>query len=72
MHRHYSAWLDEAIPALGSHTPRAAARDPQLRPTVVQLLRQIENQQDRSRQQGEIWYDIAWMWEELGINRLEG
>ncbi len=71
MHRHFKAWLDEGIPALEGRTPRAAAQDLSLRPKVVQLLREIENHQDRDRQQGKMWYDIAWIWEELGINRSE-
>ncbi len=32
---------------------------------------EIKNHQDRARQQGQAWYDIAWMWQELGINRSE-
>jgi hypothetical protein len=35
------------------------------------LLREIENHQDRARQEGKAWYDISWMWEELGIGRQE-
>ncbi len=31
----------------------------------------IENHLDRDRQQGKAWYDIAWLWEELGISRRE-
>ena len=71
LHRHFKAWLDEGIPALEGRTPRAAARDLQLRPKLIQLLREIENHQDRDRQQGKAWYDIAWLWQELGINRSE-
>ncbi len=32
---------------------------------------EIENHQDQARQQGKAWYDITWLWEELGINRSE-
>jgi hypothetical protein len=71
LHRHYKTWLDDCIPALGGWTPRSAAKDPQLRPKVIQLLREIENQQDHARRQGESWYDIGWMWQELGISRME-
>ncbi len=70
-HRHFTAWLDEKIPALGGLTPRAAARDPQQRPKVIQLLREMENHQDHFRQQGKAWYDVGWIWEELGISRQE-
>jgi hypothetical protein len=71
LHRHYKTWLDDAIPALEGSTPRSAAKDPRLRPKLIQLLREHENQQDRARQQGELWYDLAWMWQELGISRQE-
>jgi tetratricopeptide (TPR) repeat protein len=71
LHRHYTAWLDQQIPALDNRTPRQAARDMLLRPKVIQLLREIENHQDRERQQGKPWYDAAWMWERLGIPRTE-
>lgn len=71
LHRHFKSWLDEGIPALEGRTPRVAARDLQFRPKLIQLLRGIENHQDRARQQGQPWYDIAWLWEELGISRRE-
>jgi len=71
LHRHFTAWLDQKIPALGDRTPRQASRDVLLRPKVIQLLREIENIQDRERQQGKPWYDAAWMWETLGIPRTE-
>jgi hypothetical protein len=71
LHRHFTAWLDQQIPALDGRTPRQAARDILLRPKVLQLLREIENIQDRERQQGKPWYDAAWMWEALGIRRTE-
>jgi hypothetical protein len=71
LHRHFTAWLEQAIPALDGRTPRQAARDVILRPKVIHLLREIENIQDRERQQGKPWYDAAWMWETLGISRTE-
>jgi hypothetical protein len=71
LHRHYTAWLDQQIPALDGRTPRQAARDMFLRPKLIQVLREIENHQDRERQQGKPWYDAAWMWETLGIPRTE-
>ncbi|MBI3120668.1 MAG: SEC-C domain-containing protein [candidate division NC10 bacterium] len=55
LHRHFKAWLDEGIQTLEGRTPRAAAQDLSLRPKVVQLLREIENHQDRARQQGQPW-----------------
>jgi tetratricopeptide (TPR) repeat protein len=71
LHRHFTEWLDQQIPALNGRTPRVAARDPQLRPRLIQLLREMENHQDHARREGRAWYDIAWMWEELRIGRTE-
>ncbi len=71
LHRHFTAWLDQQIPALDGRTPRQAASDVLLRSKVIQLLREIENIQDRERQRGKPWYDAAWMWEALGIPRTE-
>jgi hypothetical protein len=71
LHRHFTAWLDQQVPALDGRTPRQASCDVLLRPKVIQLLREIENIQDRERQQGKPWYDAAWMWGALGIRRTE-
>jgi hypothetical protein len=71
LQRHLTVWLDQQISALDGRTPRQAARDVLLRPKVIQLLREIENIQDRDRQRGKPWYDAAWMWEALGIPRTE-
>jgi hypothetical protein len=71
LHRHFTEWLDQPVPALDGRTPRAAARDPRLRPKLIQLLREMENHQDHARREGRAWYDIGWMWKELGIPRTE-
>jgi tetratricopeptide (TPR) repeat protein len=71
LHRHFTAWLDQPVPALDGQTPRAAARDARWRPKLIQLLREIENHQDHARREGRAWYDIGWMWKELGIARTE-
>ena len=71
LHRHFTEWLDQPVPALNGRTPRAAARDPRLRPRLIQLLREMENHQDHARREGRAWYDIGWMWGELRISRTE-
>ncbi|HET7502373.1 MAG TPA: MbcA/ParS/Xre antitoxin family protein [Kofleriaceae bacterium] len=40
---HYRRWIDEALPALGGATPRQAARTPDGRRQVEELLKDIEN-----------------------------
>jgi len=40
--RHYAAWVDDRIPALGGLTPREAARSPKMREQLENLLRRME------------------------------
>jgi hypothetical protein len=42
LRRHYRAWLDDRIPALGNRTPREAVKDPDGREAVEALIAQIE------------------------------
>jgi len=42
MRRHYRAWVDEEIPALGNRTPRQAVRSADGREAVEALIAQIE------------------------------
>jgi hypothetical protein len=69
--KHYREWLDVPVPALDGDTPRHAAARPELRPRVVDLLKQIENGTARGRAQssGMPGYDVGWMWTELGLTR---
>lgn len=45
--RHMTAWVDEAIPALGGLTPREASRSPRTRKDLDLLLRELENHESR-------------------------
>jgi hypothetical protein len=67
--KHYQAWLDEPIPALGNRTPREAARLKRVRPKLVGLLQEFENMSARERLEGRPAYDFDWMWAELGLTR---
>jgi hypothetical protein len=42
LRKHYRAWVDDKIPALGNRTPREAVRDPDGREAVAALIDQIE------------------------------
>ncbi|MCU0253043.1 MAG: SEC-C domain-containing protein [Acidobacteria bacterium] len=68
--RHYRTWPDERIPALDGRTPRQAAKDPALRPRLVDLLRSFENEEAHGKPPG-ARYDFSWMWRELGLERGE-
>lgn len=62
----YHAWLDEANPALGGATPRAAASDPGRRAEVESLVRRIENGAERSAR-GPVVPDLSWLRDELDL-----
>lgn len=67
--RHFQTWLDRPTPALGNRTPRAAARTNVWRPRVIDLLKQIENGNERAALAGRPLYDFSWIWKELGLER---
>ena len=67
MEQHYRRWLDDEIPALGGSTPRAAAADDRLRPQLVDLLKQMENQEQRRPSGIGGVYDFGWVRRELGL-----
>lgn len=67
--QHYRAWIDEPIPALGNRTPRHAARLKTVRPKLVRLIKKLENGMERGRTHGQPYYDVGWMWAELGLDR---
>jgi hypothetical protein len=45
--RHYSRWIDEALPALEGQTPREAARSAEGRSAVDALLKEMEKMEER-------------------------
>lgn len=45
--QHYADWVDQALPALGGLTPRAAVRTAQGRAAVDTLLKDMENREQR-------------------------
>ena len=54
MRRHWEAWLDERVPALGNKTPRQAARTPKGRERLMALLgefdRRAESEPEATRE----------------------
>jgi hypothetical protein len=66
--RHYRNQLDEPIPALGDVTPRQATKSAQGREKLVAWLKRLENHMAQHEPPGPMAdYDVAWLWEELGI-----
>lgn len=50
--RHYENWIDEKIPALGNISPREAMGSPQSRQNLIDLLKELENQNERAIRKG--------------------
>lgn len=67
---HLRTWLDEPVPALANHTPRAAVAEPSLRPKVVELMKQqVRSFDTRARESG-FFVDLNGILEELGLHEL--
>jgi hypothetical protein len=66
---HYRQWPDQSLPALKGKTPRQAARLKSLRPTLIGLLKDMENHQAHAALEGQPPYDFRWLWQELGLPR---
>ena len=64
------AFIEDNIPALEGRTPREAARDPALRPKLVQLMKQRLRLHDERNLQKGLTGDINWMLLELDLREL--
>ncbi|MBI4875005.1 MAG: hypothetical protein HY822_10280 [Acidobacteria bacterium] len=67
LERHYAAWPDTALPALGGKTPREAAKTAGGRRELTAILRNAENIEEVRRRAGEPYYDVARLRAELGL-----
>ena len=69
--RHYREQLDQPIPALGDVSPRRAVGSAEGRERVAAWLKRMENQMARHEPGSPMReYDVAWLWEELGVADL--
>jgi hypothetical protein len=64
---YYGSWLDTPLSALDEKTPREAARDETLRPSVVRLLREI-NVAESHGPGVAAHLDLGFLWSELGLD----
>ncbi len=68
--RQYEAFLDEPIPWLDHHTPRAAAADLALRPKLVSLMKTHIRDLDRRRRKEGLDLDLNPLLAELGLHEM--
>jgi hypothetical protein len=67
---HYARFLDDPMPMLDGMTPRGAARDPAMRPRLVELMKgHVHQVEEVSRRKG-VRLRIDWVLEELGLSEL--
>jgi hypothetical protein len=71
MNVHYEQWLNDSIPVLNNKTPIEAANDHSLRPVLIDLVKDIENAEDKNRAQGRPSFDPSWIKERLEIKPEE-
>ena len=65
--QHYGAWPDTKLPALGGKTPRQAAKTRAGRKKLAELLKTLENSEQRKRRDGEPSYDVSRLRRTLGV-----
>ena len=64
---HYARWVDERLPALDGQTPKEAARSKTGRRALEDLLRTMENGEERSRREGGPGFDFSAIRKSLGM-----
>lgn len=67
--QHYDKWLDDQLPALDGMTPIQAIRTEEGREKVIDLLKSIENIEERNKKEARPYCDLSWMWNRLGIEK---
>ncbi len=71
MRDHYARLLDDPVPALGDQTPRAAAKNPDLRPRLIRLLKDHIHQIEVNNQRDGTQLSLDWVLDELGVPELK-
>jgi len=67
--KHYADWVDIPLPGLDGMTPRAAARSEVGRRQLEEMLRDMENGEDRERQRGGAAFDFTPIRKTFGMDR---
>jgi hypothetical protein len=72
MDEHYHKFIDGSIPMLDGYTPRQAAKNPQLRPKLLELMKEhIRNNETLASNDDREAYDLSWVLDELGLDELK-
>ena len=65
MEEHYRKWPDTPLPGLDGMTPREASKDSIMRPALIEMMKDMENQSANSHMPA---YDFSRIKKELGID----
>jgi hypothetical protein len=65
--RHYAAWADDPLPALGGKTARQAVRTQAGRKAVLELIRDMEHNEARGAKEGQPAFDFTPIRKTLGL-----
>lgn len=66
---YYKEWLDMDIPRLDGCTPRQAARSRDLKPRIIEMLKDLEYMYETELKNGNPGFDPHWLWDELGLTK---
>jgi hypothetical protein len=66
--KYYQRWLDRELPEFDGKTPRQAANSPELRGSLVLLLKDLERDYETALAHDELAYDPTWIREQLNLD----
>ncbi len=69
MQNHYEKWFSDRIPVLGNKTPLEAVKTEEGKLKVIELLKLYENGEELNKRESRPYYDLAWVWQRLGIEK---
>lgn len=67
VHQKFRDWVNERIPALDGMTPHEAVRSADRRDKVLEMIKDMENREERKKMKGMHYMDISFIREELGL-----
>jgi hypothetical protein len=67
LEEHYRKWVDMPISVLGGLTPREASRTEEGKGKLKDLLKVVENSEERRKRGGQLSYDVNRLHETLGV-----
>lgn len=71
LQRHFRSLLEERIPMLEGRTPRESARDPALRPLLLEWTKGLIHQVETNNRRDGTSISLDWILDELGLTELK-